>query len=133
MTTTYPVHWVQIPRKGRAAFLGICGYRRRAFTAAVDTLSVLVIRSLILTGPPDAPTQCEEGQGCLDRDCPLNRTTATSFMAHKGMTRGKVAFRKAFDSGETLVDQVNRDPHAIAQFERLCADHPTESAMVLRG
>jgi hypothetical protein len=128
--STYPILWAKVKdvlalpsnRKRDADFwLGICGFSKRVckIKAPSDLMSIMVIHNLYIE-----KGRCEEREGCLDYNCPLNRTTWESFKAREGLPKKT---KKPPNFGERPIDynggadgELNdfswlfegRDPHA---------------------
>jgi hypothetical protein len=85
----YPIHWVKVRfrfRSGRKlllAYAGFCGKTGHLFKLATASLTVMVVRDFRADDK-----LCEEGEGCLYRGCPLNRTTARSLEQRTGIKLG---------------------------------------------
>lgn len=79
--THFPVVWVNardILDTRSQAMLGICSYSKKVF-AITNSLMPFVINDIIITGD-----DCEEAEGCLCVECPLNKTTAQSLAQRIG-------------------------------------------------
>ncbi len=66
----------------------MCEYSGRVSTVCglsnVDVLRRIVVVDLYVN---EEKKQCEESRRCVDRLCPLNRTTWKSFWASQGVTK----------------------------------------------
>jgi len=87
----HPVWWTNYKFRGRwigdrfFPLIGICGYTRRAFTVG-DFWSFFFIRDLIVM---EDKNRCEEEKRCLNKDCPLNKTSISSFLKSKRIPYSK--------------------------------------------
>ncbi len=87
---SYGILWARakavlhIKGKGKKGleWLGICGFSKRVCKVAPpnDMMTVLVVNNLYVTNGV-----CEEGTRCVDKDCPLNKTTWESFCKGNGL------------------------------------------------
>lgn len=71
--------------------IALCGYSKRVarVTSIKDTLSPLVIQNTyVQIDATQNAVRCEEGEACLDFDCPLNQTTWETYKKRLG-AKGK--------------------------------------------
>lgn len=103
-TYRVPIRWTQVRYKlnekgviefhkgKRKICLGFCMatnhlMRMQPTENMLGTMLVLIMQdTLVLTKDGKPPYMCEEGQCCLNIDCPLNHTTPESFAAGIGVS-----------------------------------------------
>ena len=76
----FPVTWVLGKIGRRRWWLGYCGKTRMLWYLTQQQLLPVILNDILIR-----EDRCEEGEGCLASDCPLNRTTAESFWKRHGI------------------------------------------------
>lgn len=87
-------------------FVGVCGFRSQVFRVESpgNALAVMIMQNVIVTFDDNGqPLDCEEAEGCLCFECPLNRTTWESYKRRVGV-KGKrpPTFGQTLDCNLTL-------------------------------
>lgn len=101
--------------------VAICGFSCRVarVAAKANMLDPYIINNVYVTlDDKDAPVKCEEAEGCLDFDCPLNKTTWESFKKRTG-AKGKkppnfgerLDFNRGLDGGLQDLSHLIKDRH----------------------
>ena len=110
----HPVFWTNYRFRGRTIggkffpFIGICGYTGRPYTVGT-LLHFFIVRDLIVR---EDEGWCEEEKRCLNMDCPLNKTSVTSFLKSKGIRYSK------------------KDRERVMRLIRFLKKYPVEEAFV---
>lgn len=115
-STRWPIHWVQTKR----GMLAICGKTHRIMRTNTSHLDVLVVNDFYVR---DNDSSCEEGQRCVNTQCPLNETTVKTLMAAYGLKK-----RPAW---MTEIKPVEVDADVEEYLDKLCQDNPTKSVVVM--
>lgn len=76
----FPVTWVLMRLNGRKVYGGFCGKTHMLYHLDTSYLSPMIIHDLFVEDG-----KCEEGEGCLYQNCPLNRTTNVSYWKRHGI------------------------------------------------
>ena len=102
----YPITWVSGTLNGESCWLGFCGKTRKLYHIAPDrggmhALIPFLVHDLII----DREGNCEEAKGCMNQQCPLNRTTPASYWARHGLS-GPPPSKSCTFSGLELPDDI---------------------------
>lgn len=119
----------EVERRNKVAkyLVGVCGFRSQVFRVEhpKDILHPLIMNNLYITfDEQGAPVKCEEAEGCLCFECPLNRTTWESYKRRTGARGHKP---KAF--GQTL--DCNRKPDGTPQYLKEWTDKYKQGGVLL--
>lgn len=76
----FPITWAHMKLNGRECWGGFCGKTNMLFAFTLGILEPLMVHDLIIEDGC-----CEEAEGCLYQDCPLNRTTPASYWKRHGL------------------------------------------------
>jgi hypothetical protein len=73
-----------LPKKRKPMYYAICEHSKRIAKATMNMLTILVVNDTYIN---ETKGQCEEGQRCLDFDCPLNHGTLATYAHGTGVRR----------------------------------------------
>lgn len=117
MNKIYPILWVYAPdilETNENAMLGICSYSKQVFSivSPSNTPFLLIVTDIIIN-----EAGCEDAEGCLCFECPLNKTTKQSFLRRVGKQSAVIA--KWIDFDERAPIAANNSAQAKQRYSDL--------------
>ena len=111
----YPVTWVYGTLNDQKCWLGFCGKTRMLYhispegRGGINGLVPLIVNYLII----DRNGECEMATGCMNQQCPLNRTTPASWWKFHALPGPPPPTKTLTFSGLALPDDIRAESKIV--------------------